>query len=150
MRRSSTLLGEFDLDARDRLTEALRVASVARDRLVIDLSRTTFIDSTGIKALADVWRSRVDAGREVVLREPTPAVMRTLKMAGLADLLPIDPTSHPVSARSRTKAVSSFRPEITRQWAGPSAGLSSCRRHWATTGTRNEVCVSDPDFSTFS
>jgi STAS domain len=38
--------------------------------LVIDLSRTTFIDSTGLKALVDVWRHRLDAGVELVLRAP--------------------------------------------------------------------------------
>ena len=30
------------------------------------------------------------SGGELVLREPAPAVMRTLEMAGSADLLPVD------------------------------------------------------------
>ena len=90
------VVGELDLAARDRLMAALSVASAAADRLVIDLSGTTFIDSTGIKALVDVWRFRVNADLELVLREPSPTVMRTLEMAGLADLLPIDRTNHPV------------------------------------------------------
>lgn len=89
------LVGELDLNARDRIVETLTDASATRHRLVIDLSRTTFIDSTGVKALVDVWRCREDAGRELVLREPAPVVMRTLDMAGLADLLPIDPGDHP-------------------------------------------------------
>jgi anti-anti-sigma factor len=59
---------------------------------VIDLSRATFIDSTGLRALVDVWRCREDAGRELVLRTPAPVVMRTWEMAGMADLLPIDLT----------------------------------------------------------
>lgn len=89
------LAGELDLAARDRLAEALTVASATAHRLVIDLSRTTFIDSTGVKALVDVWRCRVDAQRDLVLREPAPVVMRTLEMAGVADLLPIDRTDGP-------------------------------------------------------
>jgi anti-anti-sigma factor len=89
------LVGELDLAVRDLLVEALTQASATRHRLVIDLSRTTFIDSTGLKALVDVWRRRGDAGLELVLREPAPAVMRTLQVAGLADLLPIDTTNRP-------------------------------------------------------
>ena len=84
------LVGDLDLAARDRLVEALTEASATTRRLVIDLSRTTFIDSTGVKALVDVWRRREDAGRDLVLREPAPVVMRTLEMAGVAHLLPID------------------------------------------------------------
>ncbi|HZO66291.1 MAG TPA: STAS domain-containing protein [Kribbellaceae bacterium] len=89
------LVGELDLAVRDRLVDALTQASATRHRLVIDLSRTTFIDSTGLKALVDLWRRRGDAGLELVLREPSPAVMHTLQMAGLADLLPIDTTNRP-------------------------------------------------------
>jgi anti-sigma B factor antagonist len=86
------LAGDLDLAVRDRLVAALTEASATTHRLVIDLSRITFIDSTGMKALVDVWRRRADAKRDLVLREPAPVVMRTLVMAGVADLLPIDLT----------------------------------------------------------
>jgi anti-anti-sigma factor len=89
------VVGEVDLNTRDRLMEALILASADSNRLVIDLSRTTFIDSTGLKALVEVWRSCVDVGVEVVLREPSAAVMRTLQIVGLADLLPIDLPTRP-------------------------------------------------------
>jgi anti-anti-sigma factor len=85
--------GELDLAVRDLLVDALTAALDMSDRLVIDLSRTTFIDSTGLKVLVDVWRRRQDAGLELVLREPSPTVMYTLQVAGLADLLPIDTTN---------------------------------------------------------
>jgi anti-anti-sigma factor len=85
--------GELDLAVRDLLVDALTAALDMSDRLVIDLSRTTFIDSTGLKVLVDVWRRRQDAGLELVLREPSPTVMHTLQVAGLADLLPIDTTN---------------------------------------------------------
>ena len=89
------LVGELDLAVRDLLVDALTQASDMRQRLVIDLSRTTFIDSTGLKALVDLWRRRRSAGLELVLREPSPVVMRTLQLAGLADVLPIDTTNRP-------------------------------------------------------
>ena len=89
------LVGDLDLSVRDHIVEALTHASAMTHRLVIDLSRTTFIDSTGLKALVDVWRCREDAGRELVVREPAPVVVRTLEMAGLADLLPVKFTDRP-------------------------------------------------------
>jgi stage II sporulation protein AA (anti-sigma F factor antagonist) len=95
------LVGEFDLAVRDLLVDAMTQASATKPRLVIDLSRTTFIDSTGLKALVDVWRRRRDAGLELVLREPSRAVMYTLQLAGLDELLPIDTTSRP-TVRTRT------------------------------------------------
>ena len=45
------LVGELDLCSRDRIVEALTDASVTRHRLVIDLSRTTFIDSRRAQAV---------------------------------------------------------------------------------------------------
>ena len=89
------LVGELDLAVRELLVDALTQASATKHRLVIDLSLTTFIDSTGLKALVDVWRRRRDAGLELVLRAPSPTVMHTLQLSGLADLLPIDTTNRP-------------------------------------------------------
>lgn len=82
--------GEIDLHARAELVTAISQASTAGQRLVIDLSQTTFIDSTALKALLEAWRSQNEAGQELVLRAPAPGVVRTLEMAGLADTLPID------------------------------------------------------------
>jgi stage II sporulation protein AA (anti-sigma F factor antagonist) len=95
------LVGEFDLAVRDLLVDAMTQASATKPRLVIDLSRTTFIDSTGLKALVDVWRCRRDAGLDLVLREPSRAVMYALQLAGLDDLLPIDTANRP-TVRTRT------------------------------------------------
>ena len=43
------LVGEIDLSAKCRLIEALTEAAADRRRLVIDVSDTSFIDSTGLK-----------------------------------------------------------------------------------------------------
>jgi anti-sigma B factor antagonist len=86
--------GEIDLHARAELVTAIGQASTAGQRLAIDLSGTTFIDSTTLKALLDTWRARVSAGHEFVLRDPSPAVMRILSCTSLADALPVERTDH--------------------------------------------------------
>ena len=87
--------GEIDLSARAELVTAIGQATTAGQRLVIDMSRTTFIDSTALKALLEAWRSQNEAGRALVLREPSPEVVRTLEMAGLTDTLPVDLAAPP-------------------------------------------------------
>jgi anti-anti-sigma factor len=87
--------GEIDLHARHALVEALAQAPADGQRLAIDLSQTTFIDSTTLKVLLEVWRSRTEAGMEVVIREPSPTVLRTFEIAGLAHVLPIDLADRP-------------------------------------------------------
>jgi anti-sigma B factor antagonist len=91
--------GEIDLHARLELVTAISQASTAGQRLVIDLSQTTFIDSAAVKALLDAWRSQKEAGQVLVLREPAPAVVRTLEIAGLAYMLHVDPNDR-AGARS--------------------------------------------------
>ena len=83
--------GEIDLHARPDLVTAIEQAATGGRRLVIDLSGTTFIDSTALRALLDAWRSQSDAGQDLVLRRPAPVVVRTLEIAGLTGTLPIDP-----------------------------------------------------------
>jgi anti-sigma B factor antagonist len=83
--------GEIELHARIELVTAISQASTAGQRLVIDLSQTTFIDSAALKALLDAWRSQKEAGQELVLREPAPVVVRSLEIAGLTYMLHVDP-----------------------------------------------------------
>src|SRR5262245_30664414 len=84
--------GEIDLHARAELVTAIGQASTARQRLVIDLSEITFVVSAALKALLDAWRSGVADGHELLLRDPSPAVVRALEITGLADALPVDNT----------------------------------------------------------
>jgi anti-anti-sigma factor len=88
------VVGEIDLSTRNELAAALAEASADGSRLAVDLSHATFIDSTGLTVLVNVWRSRREAGLDLVLREPSPEVMRILNMAGLAQVFPIDGPDH--------------------------------------------------------
>jgi anti-anti-sigma factor len=80
--------GEIDLAAKTDLSRALARAAGGGRNVIIDLSRTTFMDSTGLKVLVDALRSQTDAGLAFALRNPSSEVLRTLHMAGLEDMFP--------------------------------------------------------------
>lgn len=82
--------GEIDLTAQSRLQEVIDHARSGGQRLVIDLSETTFIDSSGLKVLVKTWEAQTEAGEEMVLRAPSPAVWVVIEVAGLQDVLPVE------------------------------------------------------------
>ena len=57
-------------------------------RIEIDLREVTFMDSSGIGALAHAYRR----GAELVLRNPVPIVMKELVMCGMDRLVTITQT----------------------------------------------------------
>ena len=71
---SSALLrirGDLDLQVVDQVTEALaRIESAEPDLLVIDLSRLTFMDSTGMGAVAAAHVRALEAGRRFAIVRP--------------------------------------------------------------------------------
>jgi anti-sigma B factor antagonist len=73
------LAGEFDLAAIDAFQAAVDAVLDAQRELVLDLSELTFLDSTGIRAFL-VVAGHVDG---VVLRRPTQAVRRVLRLVGI-------------------------------------------------------------------
>ena len=73
------------------VTDALFQALGASDgRVVIDLSGVTFCDSSGLSCLLRL-RMRSN-GRQVVLRDPPPAVTRLLALGGVEELFDIERT----------------------------------------------------------
>jgi anti-anti-sigma factor len=74
------LAGELDVVTVPRLAEALFEASTGE--LGLDLSRLTFLDSSGLHAILALARSR-DGSGSVVLLDPSPAVMRVLEIVGI-------------------------------------------------------------------
>jgi anti-sigma B factor antagonist len=77
------LSGELDLDAKAELTRVLAQAAGEGRDVIVDMSGTTFMDSTALKALLDARHSQTHAGWGFVLRNPSQGVLRTLQMAGL-------------------------------------------------------------------
>ncbi len=78
-----TLAGELDLATGQGLPDVL--ADVAGPTVVVDLASLTFIDSSGIGALARA-RQRISArGSSMILSRPQPRVAKTLEIMGLAN-----------------------------------------------------------------
>lgn len=73
-----TLEGELDLDSAEGLPEWL--LEISGSRVVIDLSRLSFMDSSGISAIV---RARNELGDALVLSRPQPNVRRVLEVTGL-------------------------------------------------------------------
>ena len=81
-------------------------------KIVLDFSKTRFIDSSGIGALIASLKSANEANIELILESVQPPVMATLNMTGLSDVLQIkslapwsqaeQPETHP-SVRSIVK-----------------------------------------------
>ena len=83
------LVGELDLDGAERVAQELQRAEATDvGRIVLDLSRLEFIDSSGIRLIiaADA-RSRMDGNRLALVRGPRP-VHRVFELTGVAERLP--------------------------------------------------------------
>ncbi len=84
-----TAAGEIDVESAVGLGEAVRESLQSSSRLVVDLSRVTFIDSTGLGALIDARRRAVAKGGSVSLVKPPDLVRRILAGTQLQHFLPV-------------------------------------------------------------
>jgi anti-sigma B factor antagonist len=82
--------GEIDAFTAPQLGgRLLTLAAEGRTDLVVDLSRVTFMDSTGIAVILDALRSLGRRERRLVLVCPTERVLRPFQVTGLSSRLPI-------------------------------------------------------------
>jgi anti-sigma B factor antagonist len=88
-RTTIALAGEWDLAQRDAVRQAVRRSLAPQpDRLVLDLSRLSFIDTSGVQGTIDLAAraARLKIGLEIV---PGPrAVQRLFEICQLAERLP--------------------------------------------------------------
>ncbi|QGG95585.1 STAS domain-containing protein [Actinomarinicola tropica] len=81
--------GEIDVATAERFREAI-AESLERDaRLVIDMSDTSFMDSTGLSALIRAYHDTGRVKEAVQLRAVRPPVLRTLEISGISDLVTV-------------------------------------------------------------
>src|SRR5258706_4395770 len=83
--------GEVDVVHAERLRQVLLDASRQRPTaLVVDLVYVTFIDSTGIGALAAGYNAAHRIGVRFAIRRPSPFIVTQLRQTGLYDVLTAD------------------------------------------------------------
>ncbi|WP_079083942.1 STAS domain-containing protein [Streptomyces longwoodensis] len=85
--RVLSLAGELDHDTGEALRQALDVTGTARPRIVVDMRRVTFMDSTGINLLVAAYQTVTRDGGWIRLAAPTDSVLRTLQLVGVDDLI---------------------------------------------------------------
>ena len=92
------LSGEIDVDVRDELRAALGVAVTTGADVVIDLTRVSFIDASGVGALVRAHR-RLRGDHALHLCGARPGIRRVLDITGVRGLFieddPVAPRGGP-------------------------------------------------------
>jgi anti-anti-sigma factor len=86
-----TAVGEFDFESSERLRSALM--TVAQDfdgDVIVDLSRTEFLDSIAIGVLLQIWQRLRSLDRELVIRSPHERIRRVLQIASIGEVVRVD------------------------------------------------------------
>ena len=82
--------GDLDLQVVDQVTEALtRIESDAPELLVIDLSRLTFMDSSGMGAVAAAHVRSMESGRRFAIVRPPGGVRQAFDRTRLDEVITI-------------------------------------------------------------
>jgi anti-sigma B factor antagonist len=82
--------GDFDLQVVDQVTEALtRIESEGPELLVVDLSRLSFMDSTGMGAVAAAHIRAREAGRRFAVVQPPAGVRQAFDRTRLDEVITI-------------------------------------------------------------
>ncbi|MCS0603587.1 STAS domain-containing protein [Streptomyces sp. LP11] len=90
--RVLTVSGEIDHHTGGTLREALGASGTAHPRVVADLRRVSFMDSSGINILISAHRSLTEAGGWLRLAAPSAPVLRTVQIVGLDAVIDCHPT----------------------------------------------------------
>ena len=85
------LIGEIDISTSGRVREALiAISSSGENKVVIDMTNVTFMDSTGLAALVGPLKRFRSMNGEIVLRSPASGVKKVLEITGLTRVFTIE------------------------------------------------------------
>src|SRR5690606_42096649 len=105
--------GEIDAALRDRASEAMSYVLDTRGPVAVDVADVTFIDSSGIAFIIQLYMLGEEDGREVVLRDPSPRIIELLDMIGIGGRIPVERSgaaSRPIPAGRRGRPARPPRP----------------------------------------
>ena len=81
--------GEVDMDTAPELQAAIEAAGIRAFEIWVDLTETTFMDSSGLHALNAARAQLVLANRRLALVCPDGPVLRVLALTGLDEMFEI-------------------------------------------------------------
>jgi anti-anti-sigma factor len=84
------LTGKLNIETVNGLLRDLR--QVAAEKLVLDMSAVTFLDSAGVGALVQIFVHRRAKSQKFALAALTPQGNAVMRVSGLVKLLPTFPT----------------------------------------------------------
>lgn len=84
--------GEVDAGLRDAASAVMVQVIGRRAPGVVDLADVTFIDSSGLAFVLQLWSLGQEDGTSVVLRDPPGAVLDLLDVIGVGDRIPVQRT----------------------------------------------------------
>jgi anti-sigma B factor antagonist len=99
--------GDLDLDGAPSLCAAIEDGRnpLGPDHVIVDLSRVSFCDSTGLKALIDASREVTIAGGQLVAIVPEEGpVRRVITLTGAQEFLGVTSDREQILSRLRTRA----------------------------------------------
>jgi anti-anti-sigma factor len=85
-----TVTGEVDMGTSPRVWDAILSRSSSPPEVVLDLAGVSFLDSAGLAVLIRGHHHMTAQGGRLVLRNVSRPVGRTIDIAGLTKLLPVD------------------------------------------------------------
>jgi anti-sigma B factor antagonist len=117
------ICGELDIstapDLREQLLAILNRQTTSR--LILDLSKLEFIDSSGVAVLINTERRARLLGGSIALVAPQRPVSRVLQICGVDRCLPIFNDVTAAVGRPQSEVVRPLKPGLTRE-----AGDSDC------------------------
>lgn len=81
--------GEVDAALRGRASDAMSDVLARPGRIEIDVADVTFIDSSGLAFILQLYLLGREEGREVVVCDPTESLEDLLAMIGMRGVIPV-------------------------------------------------------------
>ena len=79
-----------EIDAHTAPTLATAIDGFDGDQLALDMSGVEFVDSSGLRVLIESHQRLQDAGRQLRILSPSPAVQRLFQISGVDTYLTIE------------------------------------------------------------
>jgi anti-anti-sigma factor len=84
-----SVVGELDVVSKQQFDDCLSEAATQSDRVVLDMSRVDFMDTTALAVVVGHWRRMVADGGTFRLAGARYRYVKALWITGLADRLPM-------------------------------------------------------------